>query len=97
MPHVTGKAKVRGFSQAGGVGQVRGFSHVRGFSQGSGVLKVRGGCGEPMGSARHSSRPAWIGPPYTQISPFVTIENVPASRSSIKRKEVHSLGKSVVY
>ena len=97
VPHVrrltqgSGILNVRGGSQVRGPSQDFGFHQVRGQSQSRGVPQVRGGTGLLLGSARYTSRPAWVGPPYTQISPHVTIENVPASKSN-KRKEEISQG-----
>jgi len=76
LPQGVSLLRVRGVQQVQGVPQVRGKRTVP---------QVRGG-GQLLGSARFASRKAWIGPPYTQVSPPLPHE-IAASRSGTRKKE----------
>ena len=91
-------------------GQLRGCPNVRGVPQVRGVPIGRGGCGQLTGSSRFVNGPAWVGPPYTQISlatnfapawvgPNYTQISTPtsfSSKSSAKGREGNCSGLNVL-
>jgi hypothetical protein len=81
--------RVRGFGVGHGVPAARGVPVIRGgpvFR--GGTVRVRGGSTLPIGPGGTRSKPAaWIGPPYTQVSPS------PFAQSSLlKRKQENVTG-----
>ncbi len=81
-----------------GVPVVRGDQVIRGgpvFRGGAfrGIPQVRSGNSPALGSARFVTKPAWIGPPYTQVSPFPSAQ----CQSLLKRKKENVTGTKNIF
>ena len=96
VPIVRGVPFVRGVPLGHGVPQGRGVPQEQqrhGVPKVRGVPQVRGSGLNHLGSARFAARPAWVGPPYTQVTPPVIS---PFATYSLLKRNSQNIGKCIL-